>query len=203
MVTKIQDPKSLRFYPPQVKSFLKIKPLCTFSTWTSFQFWKWSFLWLWYWNMLKNVHLVCVRWRKIKKTPTPGRTTSFKFSIPCSASSPSPIPPFWSKIWYGFRGNYSSVWTYLSLQFQMNKKERVVQYSKWIILKKSFVGFLYKVMMTQFLRGQVWKWVWKWHFLVCDMVRSGELGGIPPPGVPRRTPFPWAVTLGSSPCRLP
>ena len=30
---------------------------------------------------------------------------------------------FWSGIRYGFWGNYRSVWTYLSLPFQMNKKE--------------------------------------------------------------------------------
>ena len=29
-------------------------------------------------------------------------------------------------IGYGFRGNYGSVWTYLSFQFQMNQKERVI-----------------------------------------------------------------------------
>ena len=30
---------------------------------------------------------------------------------------------FWSEIGYGFRENYGSVWTHLSLQFQINKKE--------------------------------------------------------------------------------
>ena len=32
---------------------------------------------------------------------------------------------FWSRIGYGFRGNYGIVheWTYLSFQFQMNKNE--------------------------------------------------------------------------------
>ena len=29
-------------------------------------------------------------------------------------------------IGYGFRGNYGSVWTYLSFQFQMSKKEREI-----------------------------------------------------------------------------
>ena len=32
--------------------------------------------------------------------------------------------PFWSGIGYGFRGYYRSVWTYLSFQFQINKKEK-------------------------------------------------------------------------------
>ena len=31
---------------------------------------------------------------------------------------------FWSGIGYGCRGNYESLWTYLSSQFQMIKKER-------------------------------------------------------------------------------
>ena len=31
---------------------------------------------------------------------------------------------FWSGIGYGFWGNYGSVWTYLSFQFQMSKKKR-------------------------------------------------------------------------------
>ena len=49
--------------------------------------------------------------------------------------------PFWSQngytlcplrsgIGYGFPENYGSVWTYLSFQFQMSKKEREI--SKWI-----------------------------------------------------------------------
>ena len=32
----------------------------------------------------------------------------------------------WSGIGCGFRGNYESVWTYLSFQFQMNQKARVI-----------------------------------------------------------------------------
>ena len=35
--------------------------------------------------------------------------------------------PFWSGIGYGFRGNYGSVWTYLSFRFQMNEKERNIR----------------------------------------------------------------------------
>ena len=37
-----------------------------------------------------------------------------------------------ARIWYGFRGNYWIVWTYLSFQFQMSKKERKYVNSKWI-----------------------------------------------------------------------
>ena len=37
-----------------------------------------------------------------------------------------------ARIWYGFRGNYGIVWTYLSFQFQMSKKERKYVNSKWI-----------------------------------------------------------------------
>ena len=33
---------------------------------------------------------------------------------------------FWSGIGYGCRGNYGSVWTYLSFQFQISKKEREI-----------------------------------------------------------------------------
>ena len=34
--------------------------------------------------------------------------------------------PFWSGIGYGCRGNYGSVGTYLSFQFQISKKEREI-----------------------------------------------------------------------------
>ena len=45
--------------------------------------------------------------------------------------------PFWSGIGYGFRGNNWSGWTYLSLQFQMKKKEREI-YEFEIHFKKYF-----------------------------------------------------------------
>ena len=46
--------------------------------------------------------------------------------------------PFWSGIGYGFRGNYGSVWTYLSFQFQMSKKERgIFEFEREF--KKSFL----------------------------------------------------------------
>ena len=35
-----------------------------------------------------------------------------------------------ARIWYGFRGNHGIVWTYLSFQFQMSKKERKYVNSK-------------------------------------------------------------------------
>ena len=49
----------------------------------------------------------------------------------------------WCGIGCGFRGNYESVWMYLSFQFQMNEKERYAIISsmripKWILIKKSF-----------------------------------------------------------------
>ena len=31
--------------------------------------------------------------------------------------------PFWSGMGYGFRGNYGNILTYLSFEFQVNKKE--------------------------------------------------------------------------------
>ena len=39
---------------------------------------------------------------------------------------------------YGFPGNYGSVWTYLSFQFQMTKKEREI-YEYEMNLKNLFV----------------------------------------------------------------
>ena len=45
--------------------------------------------------------------------------------------------PFWYEIGYGFRGNYRSVWTYLSFQFQKIKKEREI-YEFEMDFKKTF-----------------------------------------------------------------
>ena len=54
---------------------------------------------------------------------------------------------FWSWIGYGFRGNYRSVWTYLSFQFQMSKTEREICTFE-IDLKICFVCALISVMLT-------------------------------------------------------
>ena len=43
-----------------------------------------------------------------------------------TAQKPYRLCPFWSGIGYGFRGKYESVWTNLSFQFQMCKKEREI-----------------------------------------------------------------------------
>ena len=51
--------------------------------------------------------------------------------------------PLWSGIGYGFLGNYGSVWTYLSFQFQMSKKEREYANSKWILRNLFFRKAVY------------------------------------------------------------
>ena len=42
----------------------------------------------------------------------------------------------WSGTGYGFQGNYGIVWAYLSFQFQMNKKGRLI-YEFEVNFKKS------------------------------------------------------------------
>jgi len=44
----------------------------------------------------------------------------------------------WSGTGYGFQGNYGIVWAYMSFQFQMNKKERLI-YEFEVNFKKSFI----------------------------------------------------------------
>ena len=81
---------------------------------------------------------------------------------------------FWSGIGNGFRGNYRSVWTYLSFQLQMNHKETVISEFE-MYLKKSFCFSSTLKMMTSFVhiyqvwngygfRDRVWKQVWKITF---------------------------------------
>ena len=55
--------------------------------------------------------------------------------------------PFWSGIGYGFRENYGSVWTYLPLQFQINKKEIEICQLE-MLFKTSFVCALIWVTTT-------------------------------------------------------
>ena len=45
---------------------------------------------------------------------------------------------FWSGIGYGLQGNYSSVWAFLSFQFQKTKKERKNANAKWILINLFF-----------------------------------------------------------------
>ena len=78
----------------------------------------------------------------------------------------------------GFRGNYRSVWTYLSFQFQMSKKEREICEFKGDFCLRSNL-----VMITLYLsKGQAWQRVWilevwsenrsgKLHFLAWNRVR--------------------------------
>ena len=57
------------------------------------------------------------------------------------------LSPFWSGIGYGFRGNYWSVLTYLSFQFQMSKKERGICEFE-MDLKNFFVCLLILAVIT-------------------------------------------------------
>ena len=73
--------------------------------------------------------------------------------------------PFWSGIGYGFRGNYGSVWTYLS--FQLSKKEREICEFEMDV-KKSFwcCANLNNFLQARYengrgFLGQVGKRVWK------------------------------------------
>ena len=64
----------------------------------------------------------------------------------------------WNRVW--FSKDYRSVWTYLSFQFQMNKKEKKYTNSKCIWIIFLFAHWI-EEMMTWFLpNGQVWKRVW-------------------------------------------
>ena len=78
----------------------------------------------------------------------------------------------------GFRGDYRSVWTYLSFQFQMSKKEREICEFKGDFCLRSNL-----VMITLYLsKGQAWQRVWilevwsenrsgKLHFLAWNRIR--------------------------------
>ena len=94
---------------------------------------------------------------------------------------------FWSRIGYGFQGNYGNVGTYLSFQLQISKKRS---------------SNLRTVMDDIFLRGKVWKRMWilevrseqsengceKWYFWSERGSGFGELGGTPAPRIPRSAP---------------
>ena len=93
--------------------------------------------------------------------------------------SPHTLCLFWSAIEYGFRGNWE-LWESMNefivhLNSKWVRKNEKYANSKWI-LRNLFCCW---VIMTQFLRNQVWKRVWilearpengceKWHFLVWD-----------------------------------
>ena len=107
------------------------------------------------------------------------------FFVPFRFENGYRVCPFWSGIVYGFRGNCGIVWTYLSFQLQMNKKERVIcklqndlkKSSCWRFnLSNDYIIFAYVNMYVAFFDLlQVWKRVWifeassengcgKWHF---------------------------------------
>ena len=90
---------------------------------------------------------------------------------------------FWSGIGYGFWGNYGSVWTYLSFQFQMYKKERDINMQ----IRISFVGVESKKWWHNFLEARSENGCEKWNFLVSNNVTiwmahpHQENPGVPPP----------------------
>ena len=74
---------------------------------------------------------------------------------------------FWSGIGYGFWGNYGSVWTYLSFQFQMYTKERDINMQ----IRISFVGVESKKWWHNFLEARSENGCEKWNFLVWNKVK--------------------------------
>ena len=112
------------------------------------------------------------------------------------------LRPFRSGIGYDFRGNYWSVWTYLSFLSQMNKKEREIHEYRRNGLKKSSllvsnIGNDDIISWTP-VRGQVWKRVWVLKAGQKKSVKSdifwseigsgsGEPRDIPSPKIPRST----------------
>ena len=76
------------------------------------------------------------------------------------------VHAFWSGIGYGFWGNYGSVWTYLSFQFQMYTKERDINMQ----IRISFVGVESKKWWHNFLEARSENGCEKWNFLVSNKV---------------------------------
>ena len=83
--------------------------------------------------------------------------------------------PFWSGIGYGFRGNYGSVWTYLSFQFKMSKKSlRKKEKCNMRILNRFLERFCLRSNLSNndiisaqrpgLKKDLVWKRVWKMTF---------------------------------------
>ena len=86
-----------------------------------------------------------------------------------------------------FGSDYGNVWTYLSFQFQMNKKERVI--FEFEMGLKKFVGSNVSNDDNHFLRGQVCQRVW---ILKYSEIGSGfrEPGSTPPPSIPSSAASP-------------
>ena len=138
------------------------------------------------------------------------------FFVPFRFENGYRVCPFWSGIVYGFRGNCGIVWTYLSFQLQMNKKERVIcklqnhlkKSSCWRFnLSNDDIIFAYVNMYVAFFDllqvwkrvwifwGQLWKRVWKMTFFCCEIGSwFGELGGTPSPRILRSYPRVSTIT---------
>ena len=119
------------------------------------------------------------------------------FFVPFRFENGYRVCPFWSRIVYGFRGNCGILWTYLSFQLQMNKKERVIcklqndlkKWSCWRFnLSNDDIIFAYVNRYVAFFDLlQVCKRVWifeassengcgKWHFLLWNRVMIWRTG---------------------------
>ena len=99
---------------------------------------------IWRWSLLGLIAIWCTvnshqdgdLWNG-HLVPAPGGIPLYKPSgwvfVPFWSENGYTLSPFWSGIRHGFRGNYGSVWTYLSFLFQMStrKKEKYAD-SKWI-----------------------------------------------------------------------
>ena len=110
--------------------------------------------------------------------------------------------PFWSGIGYGFRGNYGSVWKYLSFQFQMSKKESDIcefemDFWKYFCLRSNLsnngrISALRPGLKTGMdFRALVWKRVWKMTlFFVSNRVRIWRNGRHTPSKIFQEYPPP-------------
>ena len=100
-------------------------------------------------------------------------------------------------IGYCFRRNYGSVWTYLSFQFQMSKKEKEI----WEF--KIFEEFFFRLLcnlsnddIPSAWRPSSLKTGVKNDIFWSEIGDFGEPGGTSPPRIPRRTLPPGFVICG-------
>ena len=83
--------------------------------------------------------------------------------------------PFRSEIGYGFRGNYRSVWTYLSFQFQLNNKEvEICEFQMHAMQCSNLKKWWHNCSPDMDFRGLVWKRVRKMTFLGLSLSEMGQ-----------------------------
>ena len=106
------------------------------------------------------------------------------------------IGPFFAGIGgYGFRGNFGSVWTYLSFQFQMYANSKCIleifffQCWRSNLNNDDIICYTPGLKSGTDFRGQVWKRMWKMAFfdLTCGQNLENQAGrphqklpGVPP-----------------------